>query len=119
MSRLIAVLLALLIVGLVVVAVATEQRSVDGSIDQKTHVLNVITQLFLVFGLLAYCGFAALHSTQHIASPRERSMWLIVTVGLNVLGACWYYLTTYQSFCKAGQGHLMRFGKAKQDLPDC
>ncbi|MDD5139464.1 MAG: hypothetical protein PHY43_04280 [Verrucomicrobiales bacterium] len=113
MSRPIAILLAALLFGLVIVVAATEQNSVSGNIDPQTQVLNVIAQVFLALGLFTYCGFAALHSTQHVASPQERSMWLIATVALNVLGSCWYYVTAYQSFRKAGQGRLMRFGKAK------
>jgi len=116
MSRPIAVLLAALLFGLVIVVAATEQNSVSGSIAPLTLlVLHVIAQVLLALGLFMYCGFAALHSTQHVASPQERSMWLIATVVLNVLGACWYYVTAYQSFRKAGQGRLMRFGKVKHD----
>ena len=113
MSRPIAFILAALLFGLVIFVVATEQHSASGSIDQQTLVLNLIAQVLLALGLFTYCGFAALHSTQHIASPQERSMWLIATVVLNVFGSCWYYVTTYQSFRKAGQGRLMRFGKGK------
>ena len=113
MSRPIAVLLAALLVGLVIIEAATEQNSVSGTIDQQTLVLNVVAQVLLALGLFTYCGFAALHSTQHISSPQERSMWLIATVVLNVLGSCWYYVTTYQSFRKGGQGRLMRFRKTK------
>ncbi len=112
MNRPIALLLAALLFGLVIVVAATEQNSVSGSIDQQTLVLNVIAQVLLALGLFSYCGFAALHSTQHIASPQERTVWLIATVVLNVLGSCWYYLTIYQTFRKAGQGWLMRFRKA-------
>jgi heme/copper-type cytochrome/quinol oxidase subunit 2 len=113
MSRPIAILLATLLFGLVIAVAATEQNSVSGSVDQHTLVFNVVAQVLLALGLFTYCGFAALHSTQHIASPHERSTWLIATVVLNVLGSCWYYLTIYQSFRKAGQGRLMRFRKAR------
>jgi hypothetical protein len=113
MSRPIAILLAALLFGLVIVMAETEQNSVSGSIDQQTLVVNVIAQVLLALGLFTYCGFAALHSTQHIGSPQERSMWLIFTVVLNVLGSCWYYLTIYQTFRKAGQGRLMRFRKTR------
>jgi branched-subunit amino acid permease len=65
MSRSIALLLAALLFGLVIVLAATEQYSVSGSIDQQTLVLNVIAQVLLALGLFTYCGFAALHSTQH------------------------------------------------------
>lgn len=113
MSRFLAALLAALLFGLVIVIALTEQNGISGDIDRQTLVLNVIAQVLLALGLLTYCGFAALHSTQHIACPQQRSMWLIATVALNVLGSCWYYVTIYQSFRKAGQGRLMRFGKAR------
>jgi hypothetical protein len=114
MSRPIAVLLAALLFGLVIAMALTEQNRISGDIDLHMLVLNVVVHGLLALGLFTYCGFAALHSTQHVASPQERSIWLIATVGLNVLGSCWYYVTTYQSFRKAGQGCLMRFGKGKQ-----
>ena len=117
MSRPIAVLLAALLIGLLIVVAATEQNSVSDGIDQQMLVLNVIAQVFLTWGLLAYCGFAALHSTQHIPTPQERSIWLITTVVLNIFGSCGYYLTAYQSFRKAGQGRLMRFGKTNIPKP--
>jgi cell division protein FtsW (lipid II flippase) len=111
MSRLIAILLALLLFGLVFVEAATEQNNVSQGIDHHTLILNVVTQVLLGFGLFLYCGFAALHSTQRICSPQERSIWLFATIGLNVLGSCWYYVTIYQSFRKAGQGRLIKFTK--------
>lgn len=113
MSRPIAVLLAALLFGLVIVMSVTEQNRMNGDMDLQTLVFNVITQVLLILGFFTYCGFAALHSTQHLASPQERSIWLIATVVLNVLGSCWYYVTIYQSFRKAGQGRLMRFGKER------
>lgn len=111
MSRPIAVLLAALLFALIIVMAVTEQSRINGDMDMQKLVLNVIAQGLLALGLVIYCGFAALHSTQHIASPQERSMWLIATVALNVLGSCWYYVTIYQSFRKAGKGGLMGFGK--------
>jgi len=57
--------------------------------------------------MVRYCGFAALHSTQYLDSPRDRSVWLIVILGMNVFGACWYFLTRYQAFRKEGKGRLM------------
>jgi branched-subunit amino acid permease len=106
-------LLAALLFGLAIVMAATEQSSVSDSIDQQTLILNAVARALLALGLFTYCGFAALHSTQHVDSPQERSMWLMATVVLNVLGSCWYYLTTYQTFRKAGQGRPMRFRKTR------
>lgn len=116
MSRPIAILLATLLIGLVIVVAATEQNGVSAIVDSQTLLLNVVAQVLLALGLFMYCGFAALHSTQRIDSPQDRSMWLVFTVGLNVLGSCWYYVTTYQSFRRAGKGRLMSFRKAK--IPD-
>lgn len=113
MSRIFAVLLALFLFGLVVVAAITEQNQNVGSVDNSILVLNISAQILLNIGLLLYCGFAALHSTQYVISPQERSKWLIFTLVGNVFGSCWYYLTTYQSFRKLGKGWLMSFRNAK------
>lgn len=113
MTRPIAIILAVLLVGLVVAIVATEQSVGDHVGDMSMLVLNFAAQVLLIAGTIAYCGFAALHSTQHIDSPGDRSMWLIATVGGNVLGSCWYYLSTYQRFRSTGQGGLMRFRSSK------
>ncbi len=93
MSRPLAILFALFLLGMAVVASATEHNPLAGAVDQQTRLLNVASQIVLAIGLLLYCGFAALHSTQHVASPQERSMWLVLTVLFNVLGSCWYVLT--------------------------
>ena len=111
MNRPIALLLFALILGLVIVEAATEQNGVSGSIDQQKLAVHLTAQILLTVGLFMYCGFAALHSTQRIDSPQERTVWLIAIITLNVLGSCWYYMTTYQKFRKAGQGWLMRFRK--------
>lgn len=113
MSRSVAIIFAVFLLGLVVVVVETEQNHPAESVDISTSVLNSCSQVILAIGLLLYCGFAALHSTQHISSPRDRSQWLIATVGLNVVGSCWYLLTVYQAFRKIGQGGLISFRKEK------
>lgn len=109
MTRPIAILIAVVLLGLVVVIVATEQDIAAPKSDMSMLVLNLAAQILFIVGTIAYCGFAALHSTQHIDSPADRSMWLIATVAGNVLGSCWYYLSTYQRFRSIGQGGLMRF----------
>jgi heme/copper-type cytochrome/quinol oxidase subunit 2 len=111
MSRPLALLFAVLLLGVVIVVAATEQNDLPDMIDSRRMILNWIAQAVLAVGLTTYCGFAALRSTQHVSSPQERSRWLLATIGLNVLGSCWYFVTTYQSFRKAGQGGLMRFQK--------
>lgn len=113
MNRPIAILIAVFLLGLVVVIVGTEQNIVAPKTDMNMLVLNLAAQVLLIAGTIAYCGFAALHSTQHIDSPEDRSMWLIATVAGNVLGSCCYYLSTYQRFRSTGQGGLMRFRKSK------
>lgn len=109
MNRTFAILFAGILVGLVVVVAATEQNRPSGPFDTTMLATCLIAQVVLVVGLLWYCGFAALHSTQYLASPRDRSAWLLMIVGLNVLGACYYFLTRYQSFRKEGKGRLMSF----------
>lgn len=111
MNRPLAILFPALLVGLPLVEAIMDRNSIPDSTDLQTLVLNVIAQALLTCGLVTYCGFAALHSTQYISSPKERSFWLIVTLGMNVFGSCYYYLTTYRSFRKSGQGGLMRFDK--------
>lgn len=113
MNRPIAILIAVFLLGLVVVIVGTEQNITAPKSDMSMLVLNFAAQVLLIAGTVAYCGFAALHSTQHIDSPGDRSMWLIATVGGNVLGSCCYYLSTYQRFRSTGQGGLMRFRSSK------
>ena len=114
MNRVFAVVFAVALIGLVIVQAATEQNHPAESFEKSTLVLNLVAQVLLAFGMLLYCGFAALHSTQHVSSPHDRTGWLIATVFLNVLGSCWYYLTTYQSFRKIGKGRLMSFRNEKR-----
>jgi len=109
MNRAFAILFACILVGLVIVVAATEQTRPHEAFDMTRFVTCLIAQVALLVGLLWYCGFAALHSTQYLASPQDRSAWLLMIVGLNVLGACYYFLTRYQSFRKEGKGRLMSF----------
>ena len=59
--------------------------------------------------LLYYCGYALLHSTQHIDSPRERTKWFYIIVLVNVFGAMFYYFTKYKDLKKEGRGNLLKF----------
>ncbi len=111
MSRVTAVILAIALFGLAYIEAITEQNPFAKSSDSSTLILNISAQVLLGVGLILYCGFAALHSTQYVASPRERSLWLIVTVLFNVFGSCWYFLTAYQAFRKLGNGRLMSLKK--------
>lgn len=107
MSRAFAILSVLVFFGLMYVVTVTEQRCSSQTFDMTLAAISLGAELVCVVGLVYYCGFAALHSTQYLTSPRDRSIWLIVILGMNVFGACWYYLTRYQSFRKEGKGRLM------------
>jgi hypothetical protein len=113
MSRVTAIILAIFLLGLAYVEAVTEQNPFAKASDGSMLILNVSAEVLLALGLFLYCGFAALHSTQYVVSPRERSLWLIVTIVLNVLGSCWYFLTAYQAFRKLGKGRLMSLRKGK------
>ena len=80
MNRVVALLLAILLFGLVIAMAATEQKHSAESPHLWTLVVNITAQVLLGVGLILYCGFAALHSTQYIASPQERSKWLVFTI---------------------------------------
>src|ERR1700677_77678 len=105
MSRVCAILFAIFLLGLLIVETLTEQSPCGPSYERSTLVLNVSAQVLLFSGLLLYCGFAALHSCQYVTSPRERAMWLGLTIVLNVVGSCWYYLTAYQTFRRRSEEH--------------
>ena len=113
MSRATAIILAIFLLGLVYIEAVTEQNPFATSSDSSMRILNISAQVLLVLGMVLYCGFAALHSTQYIASPQERSLWLIATIAFNVLGSCWYFLTAYQAFRKLGKGRLLSKKKGK------
>jgi uncharacterized membrane protein len=109
MNRILALLFPIIIIGFLVVSVATDQIPSQQGFDMKTFVVHAATQLVLLLGFIWYCGFAALHSTQYLTSPQDRSAWIVAIIGLNLFGACAYYLTIYQSFRKEGKGRLMSF----------
>ncbi|MBN8709611.1 MAG: hypothetical protein J0I10_09535 [Verrucomicrobia bacterium] len=107
MNRAFAILIAITLFGLAVLVGATEQRCGSQTFDMTLSVISSIAQTVCVLGMVCYCGFAAMHSTQYLTSPKDRSIWLIVILGMNVVGACWYFLTRYQAFRKEGKGRLM------------
>jgi len=107
MNRAFAILIAITLFGLAVLVGATEQSCGSQTFDMTMRVISLTAQTVCVFGMVCYCGFAALHSTQYLTSPKDRSIWLIVILGMNVFGACWYFLTRYQAFRKEGKGRLM------------
>lgn len=108
MSRLVAILLVLALFGGVV------GESLTARSEGWLLIVHYLCVFGVYLGLLMYCGFAALHSTQRIDSPQERSGWLIITLVMNVLGSCYYYCTRYQEFRGRGQGGLL----GVKDLPE-
>ena len=85
---------------------ATEQ--VRGDVDLRISIINGLVHLVLVFSLLFYCGFAALHSVSHVEDPGDRMGWIVITLVFNVVGSLIYYLTKYQDFRAHGLGRLIR-----------
>ena len=109
MSRVFALLIAGILLGVFVIAIMTDQKRPGETFDMPMFVFCVAAQVVFLVGLLGYCGFAVLHAMQYLASPQDRSVWLVVILGLNVAGACYYFLTIYQTFRKEGKGRLMSF----------
>ena len=72
-----------------------------------TGILSLVLWVVWVVATLFYCGFAAIHAVQHLSSPQDRTAWMITIVGVNVLGACWYYCTVYQQFRASGLSGLI------------
>ncbi|MCB1224725.1 MAG: hypothetical protein KDK99_02830 [Verrucomicrobiales bacterium] len=106
MTRLFFIIGAVFCFGLVFLVAATEQ--VRGEFDIQMLVINSISKLVFVVSLLHYCGFAALHSVSRVEDPGDRVGWVVLTLGLNVLGSLIYYLTKYQDFRMHGMGGLIR-----------
>lgn len=106
MSRGAAIVLCGAIFGLVVIVAATERLARD-TLDPTWMWLHTGAKTGVFLGLVFYCGFAALHSTQHIPCPLQRSTWLLVTIPGNALGSCFYYCTIYQQYRKEGKGKLL------------
>lgn len=106
MTRFISVLGAIFCIGMIFPMVATEQ--VRGGIDFRMAIVHGVSELVLAMSLLLYCGFAALHSVSRVGNPCDRMAWIILTLGLNVLGSLIYYLTKYQDFRANGMGGFVR-----------
>lgn len=109
MNRVFAILFAGILLGVFVIAVMTDLKRPGETFDMPMFVVCLAAQVVFLVGLLGYCGFAILHAMQYLASPQDRSVWLVTILGLNVAGACYYFLTRYQSFRKEGKGRLMSF----------
>jgi hypothetical protein len=109
MSRTLAILFPIILIGIAVIGeLISEIAPEEGNFTQLL-IVSSVSQVAFVVGLFMYCMFAALHSTQYLSLPKDRSLWLIVIIGANIIGACIYYMTTYQTFRKAGKGGLMSF----------
>jgi hypothetical protein len=113
MNRLLAVLICITLFGLVVITALTDQVPGRADFDSDLVWVHFISQICLAFGLLLYCGYAALHAVQRIESPAERSLWMITTLALNALGSCYYYCTVYQRYRKQGLGRLITRNEIK------
>lgn len=106
MTRLFATLGACFCVAIMLVASATE--NVRGDFDRQTNLIHAASLFISAISLVFYCGFAALHSVSRVESGTDRMGWIILTVGCNVFGSLFYYLTKYQDFRSHGLGGLPR-----------
>ncbi len=103
MSRTIAILVALVSVGLLVAMTLTEQALIPHG-----WIAHAMLEIGFSVTTIGYCGYATLHAAQRVQDPVDRTGWMLMTLGLNVLGSCLYYCTKYQGFRKLGQGGLIR-----------
>ena len=106
MTRLLAVLGAIFCIGMIFPMAATEH--VRGDLDLRMAIFHCVSEFILAMSLLLYCGFAALHSVSRVEDPGDRVGWIVLTLGLNVLGSLIYYLTKYQDFRTNGMGGFVR-----------
>jgi hypothetical protein len=82
-------------------------------------IIYLSASIVLIWSLLFYCGFAALHAVQHVSDPAERAWWVILTVVFNIAGSCIYYFTKYQAFRKIGKaGITLKSSRKKQKLSE-
>jgi len=106
MTRFFAILGACFCVAMMLVASATE--NVRGDFDREMILIHAASLFIFAFSLVFYCGFVALHSVSRVESGTDRMGWIILTVGCNVFGSLFYYLTKYQDFRSHGLGGLPR-----------
>lgn len=104
MTRLLAILGAIFCIGMIFTMAVTETVSRDT--DLQNMILHAVSECVLAMALLLYCGFAALHSVSHVEDPGDRMGWMILTLGLNIVGSLIYYLTKYQDFRSHGMGGM-------------
>lgn len=113
MNRATVILLCLGLFGLVSFSVITDPQSGLFGSDITVMWIHGGLTCVTVWSLIGYCGFAALHSTQHLTCPHERSYWLIAVIGGNIVGSCIYFCTRYQKFRAAGAGRLLSRKRVK------
>ncbi|MFK5921246.1 MAG: hypothetical protein QM496_03650 [Verrucomicrobiota bacterium] len=106
MTRPLAILGAIFCFAMIFPMAATE--NMRGDIDLPMVIIHVVSKFVLTMSLLFYCGFAALHSVSHVEDPGDRVGWILLTIGINVVGSLVYYLTKYQDFRSHGMGGLIR-----------
>lgn len=94
-------------------AVATE--NVRGEFNRQTIIIHAVSLFIFAMSFVFYCDFAALHSVSHVEDPRHRVLWILYTVGFNVIGSLIYYLTKYQDFKACGKGALIRRRKHNEN----
>lgn len=90
MNRLTATIIFLLIIVLAISDAIISSKTLENETD--LIIALAIGTLGPLLSIL-YCGFAALHAMQHLDSPEDRTVWLIYTIALNLLGSFGYYLT--------------------------
>ncbi len=102
MSRSFALFGILFLIVMIFPTIATEEVDTFNGL-----LLHLAIELVTVGFIFFYCGFATLHAVQHVPDPVERSLWVVMTVVFNVVGSCYYFMTEYQKFRKAGKGGLI------------
>lgn len=105
MNRFFAIFIPILIISGVIPDILASEGNESLGLFLTAQAAGVISVILLIY----YCGFAALHSIQHIDSPKERTKWFLWTILVNVFGSMYYYLTKYQELKKEGRGGLLKF----------
>jgi hypothetical protein len=113
MTRFLAILICASLLVLVALGSATAQVSGRSDFIFAHMWISFAARLLAAAGLIVYCGYAALHAVQRVDCPLKRSMWMIVTIGLNAVGSCYYYCTEFQRFREQGLGSLISRPKIK------
>jgi hypothetical protein len=73
--------------------------------ETENAILGLVIQGAIDFSVIIYIGFFAVHAAQRVEDPVQRLGWLLLIVGLNVLGTTLYLLTKYRKFRAIGKGN--------------